>query len=56
MPFLLDMLDIVESDLRFRKTHKERYLTDFSPPEKTRFQRAWEKIDRPIFRFEITKK
>ncbi len=52
-PFLIDMLEIAEGDERFAKTHPERYLTDFSPPAKTRFQIAWEKFDRPVFRFEL---
>lgn len=54
-PFLLDMLEIAESDPRFKKTHSERYLEEFSPPEKTRFQIAWEKFDRPVFRFILKK-
>jgi len=53
-PFLIDMLEIAERDERFIKTHPERYLTDFSPPAKTRFQIAWEKFNRPVFRFELT--
>ncbi|MFN2145278.1 MAG: tRNA (guanine(46)-N(7))-methyltransferase TrmB [Anaerolineales bacterium] len=52
-PFLIDMLEIAEEDTRFCKTHSERFLTDFSPPTKTRFQRAWEKFDRPVYRFEL---
>jgi tRNA (guanine-N7-)-methyltransferase len=52
-PFLIDMLEIAERDQRFTKTHAERYLTDFSPPAKTRFQIAWEKFDRPVFRFKL---
>lgn len=50
-PFFFDMLEIAEADIRFKRDHPQRYLTDFSPPEKTRFQVAWEKFDRPIFRF-----
>jgi tRNA (guanine-N7-)-methyltransferase len=52
-PFLIDMLEIAERDERFTKTHAERYLTDFSPPAKTRFQITWEKFNRPVFRFEL---
>ena len=52
-PFLIDMLEIAEADRRFMKTHPERYLTDFTPPAKTRFQIAWEKFNRPVFRFEL---
>jgi tRNA (guanine-N7-)-methyltransferase len=52
-PFFFEMLEIAEADARFERGHSERYLTDFSPPEKTRFQVAWEKFDRPIFRLVI---
>ena len=54
-PFFKDMLTIAESDARFKKSHPEAYLTDFSPPAKTRFQMAWEKFDRSVFRFELQK-
>lgn len=54
-PFFRDMLEIAEADKRFRKNHRERYLTDFSPPAKTRFQMAWEKFDRPVFRFGLVR-
>jgi len=53
--FLIDMLEIAESDPRFAKTHPERFLESFSPPEKTRFQIAWEKFERPVYRFILTK-
>jgi tRNA G46 methylase TrmB len=52
-PFLEDMLEIAGKDRRFRRTHPDHYLTDFSPPAKTRFQIAWEKFERPVFRFEL---
>jgi tRNA (guanine-N7-)-methyltransferase len=52
-PFLIDMLEIAEADERFVKSHSERFLTEFSPPAKTRFQIAWEKFDRQVFRFEL---
>ena len=55
LSFLEDMLEIAEADDRFRKNHKERYLTTFHPPAKTRFQRAWEKYHRPVFRFELVR-
>jgi tRNA (guanine-N7-)-methyltransferase len=54
-PFLLDMTEIAENDPRFIKTHSGKYLTYFSPPAKTRFQLAWEKYQRPVFRFELEK-
>jgi tRNA (guanine-N7-)-methyltransferase len=53
LSFFEDMLEIAEADDRFQKTHNERYRTDFHPPAKTRFQRAWEKYQRPVFRFEL---
>lgn len=52
-PFLLDMLEIAKSDSRFSKTHQERYLQTFSPVKKTRFQKVWERLERPVFRFEL---
>jgi tRNA (guanine-N7-)-methyltransferase len=54
-PFLMDMLAIAEADQRFAKSHSDDYLEGFSPPKKTRFQIAWEKFDRPVFRFELKK-
>lgn len=54
-PFLLDMLEIASSDKRFQSTHSTPYLTDFSPPAKTRFQLAWEKYQRPVYRFELVR-
>ncbi len=53
--FLYDMLEIAEADRRFAKPHEERFLQGFSPPEKTRFQTAWEKFNRPVFRFLLNK-
>lgn len=52
-PFLYDMLEIAEADPRFTKPHEARFLQGFSPPEKTRFQMAWEKFNRPVFRFKL---
>ncbi len=54
-PFFMDMLALAESDERFIKTHSERYLTHFDSPVKSRFQRAWERSQRPVFRFELRK-
>lgn len=54
-PFLIDMLELAEADSRFEKTHTARYLEKFSPPEKTRFQIAWEKFERPVYRFILKK-
>lgn len=55
-PFLYDMLEIAEADARFEKPHEARFLQGFSPPEKTRFQMAWEKYNRPVFRFVLNRK
>lgn len=55
-PFLYDMLEIAEADSRFEKPHEERFLQGFTPPEKTRFQMAWEKYNRPVFRFVLNRK
>jgi tRNA (guanine-N7-)-methyltransferase len=52
-PFLLDMLKIAESDPRFTKTHPERYLEGFTPPQKTRVQSSWERLNRINYRFEL---
>ena len=54
-PFLKDMLKIAEADQRFANRHPDRFEQGFAPPEKTRFQIAWEKVDRPVFRFELIK-
>lgn len=54
-PFLTDMLEIAENDSRFKKTHEERFLTTFNPIVKTRYQKAWERFKRPVFRFELQK-
>jgi tRNA (guanine-N7-)-methyltransferase len=54
-PFLLDMLEIAEADRRFAKTHPERYMKNLTTTGKTRFQRAWERVNRPVFHFELQK-
>jgi len=54
-PLFKQIAALVESDRRFRRTHAEEYLTHFETPVKTRFQRAWERTDRPLFRLEIAK-
>ncbi len=53
--FFFDMLKIAENDQRFTKTHTERFLNDYQSEIKSRFQLAWERINRPIYRFELTK-
>jgi len=54
-PFLLDMLEIAENDPRYINAHKEKFVTTFDPIEKTRFQKAWERVERSFFRFELVK-
>ena len=54
-PFFFDMLILAEKDKRFTKTHKKKYLTTFDTTIKSRFQRAWERVNKPIFHFEIQK-
>lgn len=54
-PFFMDMLALAESDERFSKTHTERYLTHFDSSVKSRFQQAWERSERAVFRFELKK-
>ena len=55
LPFLEDMLTIVENDQRFEKTHEQRYLEGFSPAQKTRFQQAWDRYKRTNYYFELRK-
>jgi tRNA (guanine-N7-)-methyltransferase len=54
-PFLLDMLETAEEDPRFVKTHSERFQKSFPSKEKTRFQKAWERVNRSVFHFELQK-
>ena len=53
--FFFETLEIAEADSRFRKAHPERYLDTYDAPIKSRFQKAWERKDRTVFRFELTK-
>lgn len=55
-PFLEDMLEVAEEDIRFVKTHENRYLEGVSPAQKTRFQQTWERFQRPNYIFELQKK
>lgn len=41
--FFERMLDLAESDQRFRKAHDERYLQGFEPAVKSLFQLYWER-------------
>jgi tRNA (guanine-N7-)-methyltransferase len=53
--FFLEMLALIEQDVRFAKTHAERYLIGFEAPAKSRFQRMWERHGLPTLRVELQK-
>ena len=53
--FFMDMLTLAEEDDRFKTTHPERFLSVFEPRIKSRFQQAWERIEQPIYHFELVK-
>ncbi len=53
--FFLEMLDVVEQDVRFAKTHAERYLIGFEAGTKSQFQRIWERHGLPTLRVELQK-
>jgi len=54
--YFLEMLALIERDPRFEKVHQERSLTGFSPAEKSRFQRIWERYGLDVLRFEVRKR
>ena len=51
----LEMLALIEQDVRFAKTHAERFLMGFEAPAKSRFQRIWERHGLPTLRVELQK-
>ncbi len=51
----IEILTLVERDVRFAKTHSERYLIGFDAPAKSRFQRIWERHGLPTLRVEVQK-
>jgi tRNA (guanine-N7-)-methyltransferase len=53
--FFMEMLALIEQDVRFAKTHAERYLIGFESPAKSRFQRIWERHGLPTLRVELQK-
>lgn len=53
--FFFEALNIAEQDANFTKAHRERYLDHFDPPVKSRFHRAWQRFDKPIFRLILKK-
>jgi hypothetical protein len=50
------MLELIEQDNRFEKTHYERYLTGFDAPIISRYQRLWERHGLATLRFEVRKR
>jgi len=54
--YFLEMLELVEQDARFEKTHADRYLTGFDAPVLSRYQRLWERHGLPTLRFEVRRR
>jgi tRNA (guanine-N7-)-methyltransferase len=52
----IDMLNLLEQDMRFEKLHSERYLVGFEAEVKSRYQRLWESHGLPTLRFEVQKR
>ncbi len=53
--FFMEMLQLIEQDARFKKSHSQRYLVGFEPAVKSHFQRLWEQHGESVFRFEVHK-
>jgi len=53
--FFMEMLALIEQDVRFAKTHAARYLIGFEAPAKSQFQRMWERHGLPTLRVELQK-
>lgn len=53
--FFLEMLALVEQDIRFAKTHAGRYLIGLEVGAKSKFQRIWEQHGLPTLRVELHK-
>ena len=51
----MDILTIVEQDIRFERAHAEHYLVGFEPTVKSRFQRLWEGHGLPTLRLDLRK-
>lgn len=51
-----EMLNLVEGDDRWCKTHRTRFLTGFDVETKSRFQRIWESHGKTTLRFEVRKR
>jgi tRNA (guanine-N7-)-methyltransferase len=53
--FFMEMLELLERDLRFEKTHAGRYLVGLNGPVQSQFQRIWERHGLPTLRMELRK-
>lgn len=53
--FFMEMLALIEQDLRFEKTHAERYLIGLEALAKSQFQRMWERHGLATLRVELQK-
>lgn len=51
-----EMLELIEQDHRFEKTHAERYLSGFGASIVSRYQRLWERHGLPTLRFEVRRR
>jgi tRNA (guanine-N7-)-methyltransferase len=51
----MDILTIVEQDIRFERAHAEHYLVGFEPTVKSQFQRLWEGHGLPTLRLDLRK-
>jgi tRNA (guanine-N7-)-methyltransferase len=48
-----DVLNLIEREPRFERTHPERYLLGYEPHVKSRYQVYWEKHGSTIYRVEL---
>jgi tRNA G46 methylase TrmB len=54
--FFFTMLELAEADVRFEKTHTERYLQGLDGPVKSRFQLFWERKGITPLRFVLRRR
>lgn len=54
--YFLEMLELIERDARFEKTHAERYVSGFDAPVVSRYQRLWERHGLTTLRFEVRRR
>jgi tRNA (guanine-N7-)-methyltransferase len=50
-----EMLELAESDARWKRAHEERYLVGFDTESRSRYQSIWEGHGIPTLRFELVK-